>query len=186
MDVRPVDGRIELLHGDIRVATARRTKPAKDVPSPPSYREAEAAALAYRGFRWHPFPTCFVCGPGRDPGDGLRIFAGPVSGAKFVAAPWIPHASLGTRGVVSTEFVWAALDCPGAFSFESSEGTALLLGEIAATLIAPVRVGNRHIALGWEIDRKDRRHYTGTAIFTESGECLALARSTWFEVPAVP
>jgi len=184
MDVRPIDGGVDLLHGDVRVATARQTEPPGGVPSPPGYAEAEAASHAYRGFRWHPFPTCFVCGPERQLNDGLRIFAGPVPGTNFVAAPWIPHASLGARGVVSPEFVWAALDCPGAFSFESSEGTALLLGEIAATLIRPVRTGNRHIALGWEIDRKDRRHYTGTAIFTESGECVALARSTWFEVPA--
>ncbi|HXV09384.1 MAG TPA: hypothetical protein VD839_01130 [Burkholderiales bacterium] len=186
MDVCPVDGGIELMHGSTRVATARQTEPLADVPRAPGYGQVEAASLGYRGFLWHPFPTCFVCGPARDPGDGLRIFAGPVPGTRIVAAPWIPHASLGSRGVVSPEFVWAALDCPGAFSFESSEGTALLLGEIAATLLAPVRIGNRHIAAGWEIDRKDRRHYTGTAIFTESGECLALARSTWFEVPATP
>jgi len=185
MDVRPIDGGVDLLHGNVRVATARQAVAPEDVPSPPGYAEAEAAAHAYRGFRWHPFPTCFVCGPAREPGDGLRIFAGRVPGAHLVAAPWIPHASLGTRGVVSPEFVWAALDCPGAFSFDSSEGTALLLGEIAATLIRPVRTGIRHIALGWEIDRNGRRHYTGTAIVTESGECVALARSTWFEVPAV-
>ena len=26
----------------------------------------------------HPLPTCFVCGPARAKGDGLRIFAGPL------------------------------------------------------------------------------------------------------------
>ena len=186
MDVRPVDGGFDLMHGDIRVATVRPTDPVTDVPRVPPYSEVEAASRGYRGFLWHPFPTCFVCGPRREPDDGLRIFAGPVGGTSIVAAPWIPHASLGSRGVVSPEFVWAALDCPGAFSFESADGTALLLGEIAATLTGPVRIGDRHIAVGWEIDRNGRRHYTRTAIFTESGECLALARSTWFEVPATP
>jgi hypothetical protein len=186
MEVRAVDGGVDLLQGGARVATARQAVAPEDVPSPPGYAEAEAAGHAYRGFRWHPFPTCFVCGPERHPNDGLRIFAGPVPGTNIVAAPWIPDAALGTRGVVSPEFVWAALDCPGAFSFESSEGTALLLGEIAAALIRPVRTGNRHIAVGWEIDRNGRRHYTGTAIFMESGECVALARSTWFEVPTTP
>ena len=35
----------------------------------------------------------------------------------MLAAPWVPHASLddGT-GRVATEFLWAALDCAGAFA----------------------------------------------------------------------
>lgn len=185
MYVRAVEGGVDLLHGDTLLAMARRAPRAtENIPEPPSFAEAEAASRAYRGFQWHPFPTCFVCGPARKADDGLRIFAGSVPGTNIVAAPWIPHALLGTRGVVSPEFVWAALDCPGAFSFETSEGTALLLGEIVATLMGPVRIGERHIAMGWETDRKGRRHFTGTAVFSESGECLARARSTWFEVPA--
>ena len=185
MNVRAVEGGVDLLHGDTLVATARSAPRATDnIPEPPAFAEAESASHAYRGFQWHPFPTCFVCGPVREPEHGLRIFAGPVPGTNIVAAPWIPHSSLGTRGVVRPEFVWAALDCPGAFSFESPAGGALLLGEIAADLKGPVRIGERHITAGWEIERKGRRHLTGTAVFTESGECLALARSTWFEVPA--
>ena len=34
---------------------------------------------SYAGLVSHPFPTCFSCGVGRDPGDGLRIFPGRVS-----------------------------------------------------------------------------------------------------------
>jgi hypothetical protein len=45
----------------------------------------------------HLLPMCFVCGPDRAPGDGLRLFAGPLvrqqaSGA--FAVPWTPDASL--------------------------------------------------------------------------------------------
>ena len=127
-----------------------------------------------------------MCGPRRKPNDGLRIFAGSVSGTKLVAAPWIPDETLGMDRYVRAEFVWAGLDCPGAFSFETSKGTALLLGEITATLSGPLLVGERYIAVGWEIDRKGRRHFTGTAIFTDSGACLARARATWFEIPASP
>ena len=32
------------------------------------------------GLTSHPFPTCFACGTDREPGDGLRIFPGPVAG----------------------------------------------------------------------------------------------------------
>ena len=43
--------------------------------------EARAAAASYAGLRSHPFPTCFSCGTGREPGDGLRIFPGRVADA---------------------------------------------------------------------------------------------------------
>ena len=43
----------------------------------------------------HPFPTCFGCGTGREPGDGLRIFPGPVRGRARCAATWTPHPSVG-------------------------------------------------------------------------------------------
>lgn len=184
MEVRVVDGGVDLVHGGTVVATARPTQPPSDARSSPTYAQAEAASSSYRGFRWHPFPSCFVCGPAREENDGLRLFAGPVPGTNIVAAPWIPHDSLGTRGIVNSEFAWAALDCPGAFSFDCSEGTALLLGEIAAILLRPIGVGERCVAIGWETKRNGRRHYTGTALFTEAGECVARARSTWFEVPA--
>ena len=186
MEVRRTDGGVDLVHGETLMATARRAQPVADAPAPPSYTQAEAASGAYSGFHWHPFPGCFVCGPRRKPNDGLRIFAGSVSGTKLVAAPWIPDETLGMDRYVRAEFVWAGLDCPGAFSFETSKGTALLLGEITATLSGPLLVGERYIAVGWEIDRKGRRHFTGTAIFTDSGACLARARATWFEIPASP
>ena len=57
----------------------------------PSPRQAEAVSHRYPGFERHAFPTCFVCGPERQDGDGLRIFAAPVEARDVVAAPWIPH-----------------------------------------------------------------------------------------------
>ncbi len=184
MEVRRADGGVDLILGDAVVATARPGEVNIDAPSSPDYAQAEAASRSYRGFQWHPFPGCFVCGPARQENNGLRLFAGPSPGTNLVAAPWIPDASLATRGVVSPAFVWAALDCPGAFSFESSEGTALLLGEITASLEKSVHSGERYVAVGWETGRDGRRHFTGTALFSEAGERVAIARSTWFEVPA--
>ena len=140
MDVRPADGGgVEMVRGETVVATARPSQVQLDVPPAPGFAEAEAAARAYAGFHVHPWPTCFVCGPQRPEGDGLRIFAGRASGTNLVAAPWIPDASLGHRGKVHPEFLWAALDCPGAFSFETPEGTAMLLGEMAAHLGGEIR-----------------------------------------------
>src|SRR5690606_8970580 len=105
------------------------------VPCPPGFREAEAAAQRYPGLETHPFPGCFVCGTKREPGDGLRIFAGPTGRDGLVAAPWIPDTGLaGEDGNVRPEFLWAVLDCPGAFSFEPAAGNACVLGEMAASL----------------------------------------------------
>lgn len=174
----------ELVQGATVVARARPAVMSLDIPAAPSFAEAEAAARSYRGFRAHPFPGCFVCGPERAAGDGLRLFAGPLRSG-VVACAWVPDAALGdAKGRVLTEFVWSALDCPGAFSFEFPDKTPVLLGEMAASLRAPVAVGERHIVLGWELARDERRHFTGTAIFSESGECRACARATWFEMPA--
>jgi hypothetical protein len=59
----------------------------------------------------------------------------------------------------------------------------MVLGELAASLRGRVSVGERGILLGWELARDGRRHFTGTALYSETGECRAYARATWFEVP---
>ncbi|MGH2728057.1 MAG: hypothetical protein ACRDKS_13880, partial [Actinomycetota bacterium] len=59
------------------------------VPNGVSLADAEAASKRFAGFDDHAFPTCFVCGPDRDEGDGLRIFPGDVGGGAS-AAPWTP------------------------------------------------------------------------------------------------
>lgn len=177
---------IELVQGATVVARARPAVMSLDIPAAPRFAEAEAAAQSYRGFRAHPFPGCFVCGPERTAGDGLRLFAGPLRSG-VVACPWVPDASLGEgKGRVRVEFVWSALGCPGAFSFRIPKKTPLLLGEFAASLRGAVSVGERYIVVGWELARDERRHFTGTALFSESGECRACARATWFEMPANP
>ena len=50
-------------------------------PAPVGLEEACRAAERYEWRFDHPYPTCFVCGPGRAAGDGLRIFPGPVERA---------------------------------------------------------------------------------------------------------
>ena len=160
-------------------------------PVPPSFAEAAGAAHGFRGFHRHPYPGCFVCGPERAEGDGLRIFPGPLVGRPGVAAPWIPDASLaapgtavGSGGRVGPEFVWAALDCPGGFAFPLASDRAILLGELAVERRGDVHVGERCVVLGWEIGTEGRRHFVATALFGEDGACRGVARATWFEVPA--
>ena len=88
-----------------------------ELPNCPTLAQAEHAAAAFPGFKSHLFPRCFVCGPAREAGDGLRIFSSPLQGQTLHAAPWVPHESLADdRGDVATEFLWAALDCPSGFA----------------------------------------------------------------------
>ena len=60
---------------------------------------ATAASRIYEGFSNHAFPRCFVCGPDRDEGEGLRIFPGLLEGGA-VAAPWVPHRAFADEGGV--------------------------------------------------------------------------------------
>ena len=74
---------IAVRNGAELVAQARRRQPLElEAPVPPSYLETLDASVRYPGFAEHPFPTCFVCGPQRARGDGLRVFAGPVERAR--------------------------------------------------------------------------------------------------------
>jgi hypothetical protein len=151
------------------------------VPSPPGYFQAVWASQHYAGFREHAFPECFVCGPHRRRGDGLRIFPGMLDSG-VVAAPWLPSDSLdGGDGKVAAEFHWAALDCPGYFA-ASGGRRMMLLGEMQAHLDRKVHVGESCTVIGWRIGSEGRKHLAGTAIFDGDGELCARARATWIEV----
>ena len=118
MEVRENEGLVELYHKGELVASGRSANVEFDIPKPPGFAQAQAASDRYRGFVNHFYPGCFVCGPERDHGDGLRIFAGPVEQGTgpegMVAAAWIPDETLrDSSGFVAPEYIWAALDCPG-------------------------------------------------------------------------
>lgn len=192
LEVRRRDGLVELYHrgeaGDELVAVGRPATLELDIPEPPDFAAAQAASARYRGFVAHFYPGCFVCGPEREPGDGLRIFAGPVEPGSgpdgMVAATWIPGEALrDATGYVAPEYIWAALDCPGAYAFPEPENGAILLGELAVSIKETVSAGEKCVLIGWEISRQGRKHYTGTALFGESGSCRAVGYATWFEVP---
>jgi len=171
---------VTLMDGDTLVAEAHRVALDLDVPAPPTCAEAHTASKDYLGFKTHPFPRCFVCGPERDEGDGLRIFPGPVPGGKMVAAPWSPYAALGDgKGLVRREFVWAALDCPGAFAAMLDQPRVIVLGKLAVEIMKDIKADACCIAIGWNIAREGRKHQTGTAVFSESDGLCARAKATW-------
>ena len=175
-------GRIALRDGETVIAEGVPASVEIDVPEPVSFPDAEAASKSYLGFRQHVFPTCFGCGPQRAEGDGLRIFPGWVEGRNIVAAPWTPHPSFADAdGTVRPEIVWASLDDAGAWVLmrDPSKGPPVLLGRLAARLLAPVRGGEPCVVIGWPLGEAGRRLYSGTALFSADGEPLAFARATW-------
>jgi hypothetical protein len=186
--VRKSEESVVLEYEGTRIAEAWPAEIDIAPPSPPSLAEATSASRRFRGFHTHRFASCFVCGPDRAPGEGLRIFAGQVQDRDMVACRWTPTPDLAqpdlgrNDGNVSPEYVWCVLDCPGGFAFPEPESGTILLGELTVARLAPVRPGEPAIVVGWEISREGRKHHTGTALFSAPGRCLALGRGTWFEV----
>jgi hypothetical protein len=161
------------------VALARPTKVVLEAPAPPSYVEALAASKHYAGFEGHLFPTCFVCGPDRTRGDGLRIFAASLPGTDRVAAPWMPDLTLaGPDGKVRPEFIWAALDCPGYFAAVPL-GLPAVLGEFTVHVDRLVHVDEPCVIVGWKLGVDGRKYRVGTALFDEDGELCAVGEATW-------
>ena len=166
-------GRARLLDGELLVAEAVAADLELEVPVAVSWDDAVAASARYVGFEEHAFPECFVCGPAREPGDGLRIFAGAVEGvAGVVAAPWVARA-------VAPEIVWAAIDCPGAFAVGVSARGETVLGRMTGRVVALPAEGERCVSIGWPLGEDGRKLYAGTALLSEAGDVLALARQTW-------
>lgn len=172
----------QVLDDEAVIATGYRTTVPMAAPRPPSYVEALSASRHYTGFHGHPYPLCFVCGPDRHRGDGLRIFATAVPGTELVAAPWLPDAMLGdTGGKIRPEFIWAALDCPGYFA-AVPVGRPALLGEFAVHVNRLVHVDEPCVVVGWKMAVDGRKYRAGTALFDEDSELCAVGQATWIEL----
>lgn len=189
IELRAAEGRIEAWWGEDRIAEGGRGMAIAPPPEGVSLDRALEVVDAYPWREGHPFPTCFVCGPHRDPGDGMRIFPGPIAGTKVVAAPWVPDATVcGPDGNVRSENVWAALDCPswfGALVYAGERGPALL-GQLTAWLLEAPRAGDRCVSVGWSRGREGRRILAGAAIFSEFGDLLAWSEAVWVALERLP
>ncbi|MCG8506589.1 MAG: hypothetical protein MI755_18435 [Sphingomonadales bacterium] len=184
MSVARDDGGISLMDGDGVVAEAGPALVDLAIPEPPDLETARAAVQHYTGFGLHAFPTCFVCGPERRPGDGLCIFPGKVAGGDLVAAPWTPDASLADEaGGIDPVHVWAALDCPGYFAV-ADVGEAAVLGRMAAEVPGVPAVGETCVVIGWAIGGEGRKLHSGTAVFGADGRLIGKARATWIKLQA--
>ena len=177
---RREDGSAALLRDGALVAEAARASLELTPPPAPSLETAARAADRYVGHQRHAFPTCFVCGPGRDAPGGLRIFAGPTGDDGMVAAPWTPPEDLGADGVVDPRIVWAALDCPTFFACASARPA--VLGRLTARLLAPVAAGRPHVVAAWPLGRDGRKLRAASAVYRADGTPVAAAQAVWIEL----
>lgn len=185
LPVRRAHDRLEAWHDDTLVMYARAQAPVLNAPAPPSLEDAR------RGRRPipeadHPLPTCFVCGPSRMAGDGLRIFAGPVDGAPIASDVWTPTADLGDDdGLLRPEIMWAALDCPSYNAIPGEPGLALL-GSMCAEITSRPKTGEPLIVIGWFDHSDGRKHHTGSALYAADGTLLAQADTLWIQLKSLP
>jgi hypothetical protein len=186
----------QLLDRDTLLAEARPEKAAQDaqegvhdgpqagtpdLPPAPGADAVAAAAGRFPGLDDHIYPNCFVCGPLRAAGDGLRIFAGPVAGERFLAAPWRPDPALADEtGHVAPEFVWAALDCPGAFAISAEGGPQdTLLGRMTAAVTRAAQPGEALTVVARAAGSERRKHFAVTGLLDADGTPIAWSRQTW-------
>jgi len=171
------DGAVRILHGSTAVAEGARSSLTVDAVPPVEIEPARAASESYPGLSVHPFPECFVCGPARAPGDGLRLFPGRLGDGR-TACVWTVDADLAGR----PELVWAALDCPGGWSAEI-EGRPMVLGRMTAQVSALPAAGEECIVMGLLLGTEGRKTWTSTTAYGADGRELGRAHSTWITLP---
>jgi hypothetical protein len=189
LTVRHDGGALEVASNGTLLAQARPADAEPDLAAPVvSLAEAHAVAGRARYYADPLFPGCFGCGMTRRPGDGLRIFPGPLPGGQLWAAPWTPDPSVsGPDGRTRPEVVWAALDCPSGIAAAEASGlpsdTAVLLGRMTASLAALPLPGDQCRVIAWPGGRDGRKLLAGSALVGPGGEVLAAASAVWITVP---
>ncbi len=187
IEVNP-EATVSLLDHDLLIAEGIAFAVDRGVPGRLTLEEARLGAERYEWARPsdHPYPNCFVCGPSRRDGDGMRIFPGPVPGRELYGATWRPDDSLvDSQGRVLPEFVWAALDCPTGLATRAFDPAGrILLGRLAVDLLRPVPGDTEYVLASWPIEQSGRKLSAGSALFSEEGALHAVARAIWIEVAA--
>jgi hypothetical protein len=188
MSIRRSDGQMQMMKGIQLVAEGTAASIDSELPDMVTFDEAVNAATRFAWNTGHPFPTCFVCGPHRRPGDGLCIFPGRVLNRSVVAAPWIPDKTVcNDAGAVHSEVMWAALDCPSWFGLLEFEPGATfgLLGELTARVLRRPQLNERCVVIGWSQGREGRKLHGSAAVYSSNGELLGHSVAVWIEPKAV-
>ena len=188
------NGFFYLMDGDQVIIQAKPGAMDLAVPDAPSYEEAVAASQTSIALKPTPYPNvtghgihpiCFCCGADVPDGAGLKIHPGRVAGANLVAAPWTPAREYGNEhGCVRPEFIWTALDCPGAYAlWELTETKPAMLGRLIGRIERSLRCGEPCVVASWPVGNDGRKLYAGTALFNARGQIVGRTLATWFALP---
>ena len=181
LDVTPDASGVSVFNGDTLVATTGEGDASLlDTVEPASVDDARAASDHYPGFETHPFPECFVCGPQRSPGDGMRLFPGRLGDGR-TACVWDVTAETSGQPV----FVWAALDCPSGWS-APIEGRPMVLGRMTAQVDDVPGDGEACVVMGLYLQTEGRKTWTRSAAYGHDGRLLGRAHATWIALPENP
>jgi hypothetical protein len=195
LEIAAGDHGVELRNGETRLAIARKVR--IDLPEIPNVDLSEAQDAVRRSpydASRHPLPMCFVCGPARVEGDGLRIIPRPLPprpgcNVGTLAAPWVPGANLASEdGAVAREFIWAALDCPTGFAGVGAQhlgmtgAETILLGRMSARIERRPSPGDQCIIVAWPTGRDGRKLFANSVLLSSDGKFFAAARATWLLV----
>jgi hypothetical protein len=195
LEVVATEHGVDLRKDETTLAAGRRAR--FEVPEVPIVVLSEAADAVRRSRHdesRHPLPMCFVCGPRRVEGDGLRIIPGPLPSRPdyrtgTVAAPWVPYPNLAHEdGAVAAEFIWAALDCPTGYAAVGAQHLGMtgvetiLLGRMSARIDGRPCPGDRCVIAAWPTGRDGRKLFADSALLSSDGRVLAVARATWLVV----
>jgi len=170
--------------GKQRIAVAAPAPVEIELPELPSEIGLRAARAAYLvDADGHPLSHCFVCGPARAQGDALRLFTGPVPNSPVNADTWVPSEDFAADdGLIRSEILWSALDCPTAFALRHGDTKLCLLGSLIAEIYRRPKPGERLIVMAWARGVDGRKNYGDGALIDENGEIVAAANATWIEL----
>lgn len=141
------------------------------------FNDAARAEAGFAGLRKHPFAECFACGL-REPGDGLRIFPGPVEGADLVAAGWRVPFTVTDEDGVPASIVGAVLDCITGWA-HFGPGESALLGRLTLQIRGEILPGGRYSVVARPTGRDGRKLYGQSGIYEVDGTLVAAAKATW-------
>jgi hypothetical protein len=178
------DGGTTASQGEAVVASARllsQAPAAAEVGSAVPVDVAREAEGAYLGLTAHPFPTCWVCGPSRPEHDGYDLRPGLVDAGRSACTWTVGPNAADASGEVGGAALWAALDCPGAWT--ALQGDAVIvLGRIAAQISATPTVGDTCVVMGRLVGHDGRKSFTATTVYGADGAALARAVATWIQI----
>jgi hypothetical protein len=180
LSVRQSGRRTHVWRGETLLATVAPHNAIVPAPGFVPAGTAERSSHGFRGRAGHPFPTCVVCGPDRTDPAGLRLTPGPVDHRPgTVACLWTPTST------VTSELMWAVLDCPGGWTLDQHT-SPYVLSRMTARITGAPGVGETVVIVAVGAPDGDRIARCRSAVFRCDGTELGRADAIWTAVqPAV-